>query len=202
MMQCADEAMILNTKQKLLVLGMAAACLSVPGSAHANHGVGAGSWNHDDVGYACLSSVNLMPVESSTDPCDDFATAVDVWNSIPSSSLEFDEVLSSTANMTVGASSLYSGTWAVNQVVIQGGTTIVDSDIRFNYNVHWGDRAGADWWKFWVKDYLSTAIHETGHAIRLVHDPNSELMRGSHGIGEIYRTPSEHDVSTVEGKYP
>jgi len=201
MIQCVNQTMTLNMKQKLLVLGTVAACLAVPGSVHANHGTGTGSWNHDDVGYTCLSSVNLMPVEPGTDPCDDFATAVDVWNSIPASNLEFDEVSSSTADMTIGAASLDSGTWGINQVVMHGGT-MVDSDIKFNYNVHWGDRAGADWWKFWVKDYLSTAAHEAGHAIRLAHDPNSELMSGGHSIGDIYRTPTAHDISTVEQKYP
>ncbi len=75
---------------------------------------------------------------------------------------------------------------------------MVDSDIKFSCNVHRGDRAGADWWKFWVKDYLSTAIHETGHSIRPVRDPSSELMRGGHGIGEVYRTPSAYDTGTVE----
>ena len=183
------------------MLGMVIAfSLAVSDSAYANHGVGAGIWDHNDVGYACLSSVNLMPVESGTDPCDDFAIGVDIWNDISSSNLEFDEVSSNAADMTVGASGLDSGTWANNRIELQGGT-IIDSDIRFNYNVDWGDRADADWWKWWVKDYMSTAIHEAGHSIRLTHDSNSELMRGSHGIGDIYRTPSSHDISTVQGKY-
>ena len=108
--------MTLETKQKLLVMLGVVTTLSmgIPGSAYANHGVGSGAWNHDDVDYDCLGSLNDMTTEDGTDPCNDFATAVEVWNDISSSDLEFDEV-SSNPDMTVGAESMGEGIWATNQ---------------------------------------------------------------------------------------
>lgn len=193
--------MTLHTKQKLLVLLSAAVITSFgfTDTAHASHGVGSGAWDHNDVSYDCLNSLDDMTTESGTSPCSDFATAVEVWNGITSSFLIFDEV-SSDADMTVGAANLASGIWGQNTVTLLGGT-IIDSAIQFNTDHTWGDRVGDDWWKWWVKDYLSTAIHESGHSIRLAHDADSELMKDGHSLGDVYRTPSSHDISAVQEKY-
>ncbi len=142
--------------------------------------MGSGAWIHNDVDYRCLDSLDDLNTESSVNPCEDFATAVSVWNSIPSSNLVFDEV-SSGEDMTVGADDLPSNMWARNVLKISG-PAIVDSDIMFNTDHSWGDRVSVDWWKWWVKDYQSTAIHEAGHSIRLTHDDTSELMRDGHGM--------------------
>lgn len=194
--------MTLETKQKLLlaILSIATiASVSSMNEAYANHGVGSGSWDHDDVDYDCLTSLGNLSVETG-DPCPDFATAVDTWNDITSSNLVFDEV-SSNEDMTVGAAYLASGDFGQNSISLSGGD-ILDSDILFNTDYEWGDKDGADWWKWWVEvDYISVATHESGHSIRLVHDSGSTLMKDGHNEGDVYRTPSAHDISSVQAKY-
>ena len=123
---------------------------------------------------------------------------MNVWNGIDSD-LEFDEV-SANPDMTDGTDLTGEGIWATSQVTRSGGV-ITDSDIKFNTRHTWGGRAGDDWWKFRVKDYLSTAIHGAGRSIRPTHDSGSELVKSGHGIGDICRMPSAHDMSTVQEKY-
>lgn len=194
--------MTTKTTQKLLLGLVAITVVFLAGSidyAYANHGVGSGAWDHDNVDYDCLSSLNNLTFETGSG-CTDFATAVNTWNNISGSKLVFDEV-SSNEDMTVGAANL-SGVFGQNSLHIEGGD-ILDSDILFNTDYTWGDKDSADWWKWWVDtDYISVATHESGHSVRMVHDSGSTLMKNGHNAGDVYRTPSAHDKSTVEDKYP
>lgn len=184
------------TTKKLLLGFLGITAIGLIGSmntADAAHGLG--SWDHDDIEYDCLSSLLNLTFETGS-PCSD--VSVSVWDNISNSDLDF-QLVSSGGDMTVGSQNLVDD-WAVNTVGFVDDE-VVDSDIVFNTDHTWGDRVGSDWWKWWVKDYKSTAIHEFGHAISLDHDANSDLMHDGHDIGDIYRTPSAHDIAVVQGLY-
>lgn len=192
--------MTMNTRKQLLLGLLVIATVGSFGlsnQAFASHGLG--SWTHDTIDFKCLASIANLVTSSAVDSCGDLTTAVAVWNNVDSE-LYFNYVVSGE-DMTVGSANLDSGTYGVNALTFSGGD-VIDSDISFNTDYEWGDKAGADWWTWWHHDYLSVAIHEFGHAVSMDHDSNSNLMKDSHSFGSVYRTPSSHDEDVVEGYYP
>ena len=170
--------------------------------AYANHGTGSGSWTDGSVTYNCRDSLDNLRTTSSVNPCSDIADAVEAWNGV-NSTFELTEV-QSNGESTYGAKNLPSGTRAVNSNTVSssGGSIMTYADISFNTDHTWADRVGGDWWKVWLcYDFKSVATHESGHTVRLTHDSDSTLMKGSHSCGEIYRTLSDHDEESVEAKY-
>ena len=177
--------------------------IGITAPIYANHGVGSGSWSDGSVTYHCMDSLDDLSVTSNVNPCSDIAEAVEAWNDVNSS---FELIgVQSNGESTYGADDLPSKARGRNSNTITdtGGSVMTYADISFNTDHTWADRVGGDWWKVWLcHDFISVATHESGHTVRLTHDPDSTLMKRAHSCGEIYRTLSDHDDASVEAKYP
>ena len=173
---------------------------------YASHGdLEDGVWDHDAIDWKCLTTTLDLPMEGTWTPCGEINSIESVWNNISNSDFELDQV-SSGQDFTIGAEDFGNSDWGITYRTIGSSPNYYLTNVSIEFNTDlggdkWGDKAGADWWKWWVKDFKSTAIHEFGHTVRLAHDSGSTLMKSNHNIGDVYRTPSAHDTAEVQDKY-
>ena len=160
---------------------------------------GGPTWDNANVKYKCMNSLSNVNVESGTDACGTLVSSAAIWNGISNSNLNFYEV-SSSEDYQIHGVSMGAGTVGFTYGT-PGTGPYTDADTWINTNKDFGDKAGADWWKWWGIDQISTTGHEFGHTIKLNHDADSDIMQETHEF-DVHRTPSAHDISVVQGKYP
>ena len=202
------------TNEKLLLGVIAVFAISLVASssvAFASHGGTSEGWwsSPSNVEYWYdQSSLNTLSVTASVDPDGNLEDGNQYWTGITSGSLDYDpQPVAGLEEVMYDAKSLGGNNGLIT--LTKNGVTdqlyYAHVYIKTDSGYNWGDKVGADWWKWWVGDYLSVSHHENGPTIRLAHDSNaasSDLMHNGHAFGTVYRTATVHDTSEVEAKYP
>ena len=205
---------IMTTKQLLMgviAVFAIATTVSIVNTAYATHGEIADGWwaSPSNVEYWYdQTSLNTLSVTSSVDPDGNLEDGNQYWTSITSGSLDYDpQPVPGNEEVMYDAKSLGGFNGQTTLTMLPSTKQLLYAHLYINNDpgYDWGDKVGADWWKWWVGDYLSVSYHENGHTIRLDHDTNanpSDLMYNGHAFGTVYRTATAHDISSVEAKYP
>ncbi len=164
----------------------------------AGHDWATPSWDESSHTYQCLSSITLEFADSYVDECADFGTGTDYWDNVSSSNWNLS--YSSTGEVEVGGANLGTGTTIAMTTIDNNWGTIEDASIAFNNQKYFTDASQTATTSY---DFISVAVHETGHLLNVGDElfTTSSPMYWTIGHDEVKRTLVSHDEAAIQGKY-